>query len=58
MEDPEIEMRYLKEKRKDDDTIYTMDPQLLTGLKTLRDIKKNASKIFNISTQDENNRCV
>tara|TARA_Y100001935_G_scaffold113794_1_gene94348 strand:+ start:2400 stop:4043 length:1644 start_codon:yes stop_codon:yes gene_type:complete len=40
MEDPEIEMRYLKEKRKGDDSIYTVNPQLLTGLKTLRDKEK------------------
>ena len=26
MGDPEIEMRYLKEKRKVDDSIYTVDP--------------------------------
>ena len=40
MEDPEIEMRYLKEKRKVDDTIYKVDPRHLTGLKKLRDKKK------------------
>ena len=40
MEDPEIEMRYLKEKRKVDDSIYTVDPQKLEGLKKLRDKKK------------------
>ena len=40
MEDPEIEMRYLKEKRKVDDSIYTVDPQHLKGLKTLRDKQK------------------
>ena len=40
MEDPEIEMRYLKEKRKVDDSIYTVDPQKLTGLKKLRDKQK------------------
>ena len=40
MEDPEIEMRYLKEKRKVDDSIYTVDPQYLKGLKTLRDKEK------------------
>ena len=40
MEDPEIEMRYLKEKRKVDDSIYTVNPQHLTGLKTLRDKEK------------------
>ena len=40
MEDPEIEMRYLKEKRKVDDSIYTIDLQPLTGLKTLRDKEK------------------
>ena len=40
MDDPEIEMRYLKEKRKVDDSIYTIDPQKLTGLKTLRDKEK------------------
>ena len=40
MGDPEIEMRYLKEKRKVDDSIYTVDPRKLTGLKKLRDKKK------------------
>jgi hypothetical protein len=40
MEDPEIEMRYLKEKRKVDDSIYTVNPRQLTGLKTLRDKEK------------------
>ena len=40
MEDPEIEMRYLKEKRKVDDSIYTVDTQHLKGLKTLRDKEK------------------
>ena len=44
MEDPEIEMRYLKEKRKVDDSIYTVDPQKLEGLKKLRDKKKQRLK--------------
>ena len=40
MEDPEIEMRYLREKRKTDGDIYRVDPQHLEGLKKLRDKKK------------------
>ena len=47
MEDPELEMRYLKEKRKKDDTIYTVDKVPLKGLKKLRD--KGKIRIENLA---------
>ena len=47
MEDPEIEMRVLKEKRKINDNIYTVNPQQLEGLKKLRD--KNKRKIEDLA---------
>ena len=40
MDDAEIEMRLLKEKRKNDDNIYNVDEKHLEGLKKLRDKKK------------------
>ena len=46
MEDPEIEMRYLAEKRKTDDTIYTVDKKKLEGLKKLRDKGKTKIEDF------------
>ena len=47
MENSEIEMRVLGEKRKIDDSIYTVNPQQLEGLKWLRD--KREKKIQDLA---------